>query len=125
MVQMLEWELIIFRMDGDIMSIKPVDFQISVPRTLEVSKAKEDENHKGQTQQQNQVGALQTQAETSIRQVQKRSQAEAAGLRGKQERDREKSKKQQAGNSHTQKKDDNAKNETVETGKTSFIDVKI
>ena len=105
------------------MSIKPVDFQLSVPRATEMSKVKEDERHKQEVQHQNQANGIQQQAENSLKQVQKREKAEEARIREKQEKEKYKDKHHQNHSNH--KKSEQTPKKVVEKNKTSIIDVKI
>ena len=104
------------------MSIKPVDFQLSIPRAMEMSKVKGDELHKEQVQQQNQSQAIQHQAEKSLRQVQNKEKAEEARIRDKQEKEK---RKDQQSNHSNQKENNQTLKKDVEMNKTSIIDVKI
>ncbi|MGE5328617.1 MAG: hypothetical protein ACM3KR_03810 [Deltaproteobacteria bacterium] len=106
------------------MSIKPVDFQISIPRAVEASKVRGDENNKELAQQHAQAGSIQHKADNTMKQVQKRNQAEEARIREKQEK--EESKRQGKGQEEEEKdnKDKNNGN-YVTKQKTSTFDVKI
>lgn len=106
------------------MSIKPVDFQISIPRTVEMSKVRGDENTKELAQQQAQAGSIQHKADNSMKQVQKRNQAEEAKIREKQEKEGSKQKNKGQENKD---EDNSQQNEGkyVAKQKTSTFDVKI
>jgi len=106
------------------MSIKPVDFQISIPRTVEVSKVKGDENNKELAQQQAQASSTQSKVDNSMKQVQKRNQAEEARIREKQEKEE---KRRQGKGQEDSNKDENNQDSAkyVIKQKTSTFDVKI
>lgn len=106
------------------MSIKPVDFQISIPRAAEVSKVRSEENAKELTQQQAQAGSIQNKADNTMKQVQKRNQAEEARLREKQQKEENKrqGKGQKESGKDTQEQNDR---KYVTKQKTSTFDVKI
>ena len=106
------------------MSIKPIHYQLSVPRAMEVSKTKSDEQLKELSQQQNQAAAIQHQADDSVKHVQKRDKVEEVRIREKQEREEEAKKKHQSNDSENEKKD-KAPQKDIEANKTSSIDVKI
>lgn len=106
------------------LSIKPVDFQLSIPRTVEATKVRGDDQQKEMAQQQGQVGITKDQAEKSMKQVQKRNQAEEARIREKQEKQGLKDNKRESKDSDN-KENDNSKKRIVETNKTSTFDVKI
>ncbi len=107
------------------MPIKPVDFQVMIPRTLDAAKVSNDLAQKNHLLQQQQAAATQHKAEDSLRQVYSRSQAEHAHITEKQREnrrnDREKKKKGQTG----QESDENENNRLNKEYKTSTIDIKI
>lgn len=103
------------------MSIKPIDFQVMLPKTTEVSKIHNDERNKGVLLQQQQAATVQNNAEANIRQVHTQEKAQEARIREKQEKDkgnRKEEKKKNKGNY------DNKKETDVEL-KTSFIDIRL
>jgi hypothetical protein len=106
------------------MSIKPIHYQLSVPKAMEVAKTRSDEQIKELSQQQNQAAAIQHQAEDSIKHVHKKDEAEEARIREKQEREEQSEKKHQSNNSDNEKKDKSSP-KNVETKKNSSFDVKI
>ena len=83
------------------MSLKPIDFQISFPRTTEVSRIYSDEQQKNQAIYQQQSQTVQQKADDSMRQVHKQENAYKIEMKEKQERDqknrREGNKKKKAG----------------------------
>src|SRR5690606_23124249 len=72
------------------MSIKPVDFQILIPKTSEVSKIQNDDRHKNATVQQQQTIQTQHKAEDSVNIVYSQEKPQEAVIR---EKEREKKKK--------------------------------
>jgi len=105
--------------------IKPVDFQVMIPRTLEAAKVSNDLAQKNHLQQQQQAAATQLRAEDSLRQVYSRSNAEQVRITDKQREgrsnDKGKKKKGQSG----QQTDENENNRLNKEIKTSTIDIKI
>lgn len=103
------------------MAIKPVDFQVMIPRTMEVSKASNDENQRNQTMMQQQTASSQQHAENSIRQVYSQSRAQNARINEKQKEkgNRGKEQKKKGQESDTDKKG------VKENLQTSTIDIKI
>jgi len=106
------------------MSIKPVDFQISIPRTVEASKVRGDENSKELAQQQAQSGSIQNKADNTMRQVQKRTKAEEARIREKQEKEEKRQQGKGQGEKNQDHEEQNGGN-YVTKQKTNSFDVKI
>lgn len=85
------------------MSIKPVDFQMLIPKTMEVSKISSDEAQRNAALVQQQAALTQHRAESSLKQVYAREKphdvriTEKQKEEGKEERDREKKKKDKDG----------------------------
>ncbi|MGE5473480.1 MAG: hypothetical protein ACM3UU_04585 [Ignavibacteriales bacterium] len=106
------------------MSIKPVDFQMSIPKASEVSKVRGEENSKELVQQQVQAGSIQNKSENAMKQVQKRNQAEEARLREKQQKEENnrQGKRQEESNKENEEQN-NMK--YIAKQKTSRFDVKI
>lgn len=101
------------------MAIKPVDFQIMIPRTMEVSKASNDAAQKNQTLQQQQTAAAQQQAENSIRQVYSQTRPQNAKIEERQrERNQDREQKKKNKNGEERKND-------KRPVQTSTIDIKI
>lgn len=82
------------------MSIKPVDFQVMLPKTAEVSKISHDEQHKNQAVQQLQASMSQLKSDSNLRQVHFQDRTQEAGIREKQEKNQgsKKEKKNKQGN---------------------------
>ena len=88
------------------MSIKPVDFQVMLPKTGEVSKIHSDEHQKSDALQQQQASLNQNKTETNLRQVHSQEKTQDAKIREKQERERqERRKKKNGGNKDSGSKD--------------------
>lgn len=71
------------------MSIKPVDYQVMIPRTAEVSKMHNDEQHKNQAMQQQQASVSQHKIDNELRQVHAQDSAQEARIRERQQRENE------------------------------------
>ncbi len=106
------------------MAIKPVDFQVMIPRTMEAAKASNDVNQKNITAQQQQAAATQHRAEGSLKQVYSRTQPQSAHV---EEKHKENSKKDGKGKQSGNQSDSHEEsghgrpNEII----TSTIDIKI
>jgi len=70
------------------MPIKPVDFQITYPKTQEASKVSSDEQQKNQAIYQQQLSRVRQNSESSTRQVHSQGNIYKVEDREKQERDR-------------------------------------
>lgn len=99
------------------MSIKPVDYQVMLPKTAEVSKLNSDEQHKNMVIQQQQASLTQLKAETSLRQVHSQDKAQEARIKEKQE-------KNQGGRKDERKKNKQG-NRQVKDSNTSTIDIRL
>lgn len=105
------------------MSIKPVDFQLSVPRALEVSKIREEHQQKDLSQQQNQIQHTNQSAEKSYRQVQKDNKAENLQIQEKNENKNKNKKENKNSNDSSENTEEKKKNN--EEKKTCTFDVRI
>ena len=103
------------------MSIKPVDFQVMLPKTSEISKIHNDDQHKNQLLQQQQAVTVQNKAEDQLRQVYSQDKANEARIREKQEKNREKNKKEKKKNNGNY----GGSKEIQSDGQTSTIDIKL
>ena len=102
------------------MSIKPVDLQVMVPRTTEISKSSSNERDRNAAMQQRQASVVQNKADGSIKQVYSQEKSSGAVIREKQEKSR-----QDKHDNKKQKKDgSNAKDEIGITG-SSTIDIRL
>jgi len=97
------------------MSIRPIDLQVMLPRTSEVSKLHSDEQQKSQTQQQMQADLTQEKVDTSLRQVHSQDKVQEAKIRERQEKERQDKKKE--------KKKDRGSKDT--NNKASTIDIRL
>ena len=104
------------------MSIKPVDFQMLIPKTVEVSKIGSDSANKDSALQQQQLAMVQQRAENSIKQVYNRDKAQNARITEKQKEDRREEAKKHKGK---QKKSNDEKSSLNKQMQTSTIDIKI
>lgn len=103
------------------MSIKPVDFQVMLPKTSEISKLHNDEQHKNQVAQLQQSISTQQKAEDHLRQVYSQDKANEARIkerREKQPKEDKRDKKKNKGNYGTGKGSDSE-------GHTSTIDIRL
>ncbi len=101
------------------MSIKPVDFQVMLPRTGEVSKIRTDEQNKNHALQQQSTSLVQHEADDSLRLVHSQEGVQQAKIKDKQEKEKNREgKKKNKGNY-------NNKKETDQDIKYSTIDIKI
>lgn len=107
------------------MSVKPVDFQIMLPKTMEVAKMSNDEVHRNLTAQQQQVTATMHRAEDSLKQVYSRPQAQGTRIAEKPKENRKNDRKKKEAGGHSDKKDENGWNNTEKPIITSTIDIKV
>jgi hypothetical protein len=107
------------------MSIKPVDFQVMIPRSMEAAKISNDANHKNLTYQQQQAAATQHRAEGSLKQVYSRAQPQSAHVDDKQKESNKKDKKGKRLVSQSSGNDENDHGRPVNEIITSTIDIKI
>lgn len=109
------------------MSVKPVDFQIVIPRSVDAARTRSEELQKNEAVQQQQAAAVQNRAEDTLRQVCSRSKTEETRIterqreRGGQEEGR---KKKEEGKKEDDRKDRNGK-EYGGTVTSSRIDIRI
>lgn len=103
------------------MPIKPVNYQVMLPKAAEVSKLSTDEQFKSQLNQQQQATTVQNKAENSIKQVYSREKAEEAKIREKQEK--EGNSKRQGKKKQQEKESKNKDFKSAE--KTSTIDIRL
>ncbi len=86
-------------MGGGFLSIKPIDFQMVIPKTSEVSKMHNDDVNKNQAIHQQQQTANQTNIDNRLKQVVNRENVQNGRVKEKQEKDNsrqnEKKKKRQ------------------------------
>ena len=107
------------------MSVKPLDFQMGIPRSMDAAKVRSDELQKNAALQQQQVLSAQDKAEDKLKQVYSRSKTEEVRINEKQrENDRRKEGRK--------KKDEEKEDRKEESGKkysgtitANRIDIKI
>ena len=105
--------------------IKPVDFQVLLPKTPEVSRIQSNEQHKGIAVQQQQTTSLQNIAENNLRQVYLPDKAYEVRIGEKQQ---ERRRNQKENNKDKKEKDKNStkqKERHTKNRKDSIIDIKI
>lgn len=107
------------------MSIKPVDFQVMIPRTMEASKVSNDMTQKNMSAQQQQASAIRQRAEGSLKQVYSRTQAQNARISEKQKDNRKNDGKDKKNRNKGNKNEGNEKNDSKHEMITGTIDIKI
>ncbi|NTV88861.1 MAG: hypothetical protein HGA22_00625 [Clostridiales bacterium] len=106
------------------MAIKPVDFQVQIPKTTELSKASSHDNQKNLTFQQQQATLTQQLAEGSLSKVYSREKADSSAIRERQ-RENENRKRKNGGRLQTSGGSTQDDKEANEPPRTSTIDIKI
>ncbi len=106
------------------MPIKPIDFQIMVPRTMDAAKITNDEAHKNQALLQQQATATQHKADNTLKTVYSRSQAQNVRITEKQ-RDAGQNKKKKKDGQEREATADDSGNKPARPIRTSTIDIKI
>jgi hypothetical protein len=96
------------------MSIKPVDFQVMLPKTSEVSRQSSDDQHRNLSLLQMQSQSTQNKSELNLRQVHSQDKTPEARIKEKQEKNQGGRKEEKKKN----KKDNNSDN-------TSTIDIRL
>jgi len=110
-------------------SIRPIDFQISVPRTLEISKTSSAEMQKNAALQQQQTIQTQKKTEQNLKQVYSRDKAENVAIRERQsgskrrEDGREKGDKRNKENSESDNRQYTKR--SLQSSQISTIDIKL
>ncbi len=103
------------------MSIKPIDFQVMLPKTPEVAKISNDAQHRMDALQQQQASTVQQNAENSTKVVHFQDKVHEAAIKEKQQKDKEeKGQRKKKG-----KYNYNSSKKAELQEKTSTIDVKI
>lgn len=104
------------------MPIKPVDYQVMIPRTMEVSKVSNDAAQRNLSAQQQAASATQQKADHDLKQVYSRSKPEEARIKEKQKENGREGKKEEK----KKKKNLTGENKNLISGtQTSTIDIKI
>ena len=112
------------------MSIKPIDFQISVPRTLELSKISSAEMQRNAAMQQQQTIQTQHQTEKSLKQVYSKDKAENVTIRerqsGSKRQENKQDKKEDSGNKENNESSSRQyKKGSSQSSQTSTIDIRL
>jgi hypothetical protein len=109
------------------MSIKPVEFQVMIPRTVDVAKMRNDELQKNAAMAQQQSAAVQNKAEDSVRQVYSRSKTEEVRINDKQRENSRQEEDERKGKKQNDPGKNKGKSGTKyrSTLQTSTIDIKI
>lgn len=103
------------------MSIKPIDFQIMLPRTSEASKVQNDLQQKNQSAYEQVADSVKHKAEDNLKQVHSQDKTQQAVIRDKQGKNQGNNKGKKKNN-----KEENEQNSNMDTSiKTSTIDIKI
>ncbi|HEX2944685.1 MAG TPA: hypothetical protein VHT96_01875 [Clostridia bacterium] len=106
------------------MPIKPIDFQIMVPRAMDAAKVSSDEAHRNHALLQQQTSATQHKAEDTLKTVYSRSKAQDARITEKQ-RDEQQDKRKKKDGRGREEAGDKGGNKPVKDIKTCTIDIKI
>ncbi len=106
------------------MAIKPLDLQVMLPRTAEISKIAYDQQHKNITLQQQQAASLQDQAEANTRQVHSQDEVQHARIGDKQEKGRGNSGEDSRKKKREQTKNEESRNSNPQI-RTSTIDIRL
>ncbi len=104
------------------MTIRPIDFQISVPRTTEISKINAEDNQRNIAAQQQQATSTQLKADNSVKLVHTQEKTQEALIREKEEKERQEREKK-----NKQKKPDgkDSKKDVKGEQKSSYIDIRL
>ncbi len=106
------------------MSIKPLDFQVMIPKTSEVSKIHNDEINKNTANLKQQASSMQQEAENNLKQVNSREKAHEGKIRENQEKSGKGSGKETGKGSEGKEPDKKDKEKKLEK-KTSTIDIRL
>ena len=101
------------------MSIKPIDFQVQIPKTNEVAKIRSEDQHKNEVIQQHQSSVNQHKAEDSVNLVHSRDNTQQSKINEKQNKNSKE--KKEKGN----KKRNYNSNSSIEEEQTSVIDIRL
>lgn len=101
------------------MSIKPIDFQVQIPKTNEVAKIQSESRHKNELIEQQQAAINRQTAQDSVNLVHSRDNAQQARIN---ERQNSKEKKEKG---NKKKNNNNNGKSSVKEEKTSTIDIRI
>jgi hypothetical protein len=104
------------------MSIKPIDFQVMIPRANEVSKISSDDTNKNLALQQQQATSTQHKAENSLKQVYSQTKPQGSKINEKQKENRKDNQKEGKKKEQPEHSENNILNSSIQT---STIDIKI
>lgn len=108
------------------LAIKPVDFQVMIPRTMEASRVINDETQRNQAMQYQQAANVQHRAEDSLKHVYARPQAQDARINEKQKDSRQNGGNKKKKNGRNVEENESAGKNRLNNGiRTSTIDIKI
>lgn len=104
------------------MSIKPIDFQVIIPRATEVSKINSEEAHRNISLLQQQASSMQHKSDNALKQVYSRAKPQDARIMEKQKENRKDNRKEEK----KKGKQGNTESTGLKNGiQTSIIDIKI
>ncbi len=107
------------------MSVKPVDFQVMIPRTIDAAKVRSDELQKYHTLAQQQAAALNDKAEDTLKQVYSRAETQEARINEKQKENSQQNGKSKKGDKNKDTSDGKGDSRQGKALRTSTIDIKI
>lgn len=113
------------------MAVKPVDFQVMIPRTMEAAKASNDDTQKNLALQHHRVTTAQHKALDSLKQVYSRPQAQDVRIMEKQKDNRQNNSKKKKNQHNTDENEGNlqiegnGKKRLNNEARASTIDIKI
>ena len=103
------------------MPIKPIDMQVIIPKSLEVAKINNDDNHKSSALQYQQAITMQHKVDDNLRQVYHKDKIHETAIREKQEKREGSGKRGEKEEGSNKQK----KNKDIDAVKGSSIDIKI
>ena len=107
------------------MSVKPVDFQVMIPRTIDAAKVRSDELQKNQALAQQQATAMQDNAEDTLKQVYSKSKAQEARINERQRDSSQQNEKEKKGEKEREASGEKDGKQTGRPIRTTTIDIKI
>jgi hypothetical protein len=100
------------------MSIKPIDFQVMLPKTSEVSKQQNEMQHRGQIAQQQQMSSTQHSVDHILTQVYSQDKAKGGTVKEKQDNNKgqkkEEKKKRSGYNNKKRREEDPVQTSTID-----------
>jgi hypothetical protein len=108
------------------MSVRPIDYQMMIPKAAEVSKIASDANQKGNALQEQYSNTLRHNDENKLKQVYDKDRTFEASIKQKQERQAKKESEDDKNKNHRNKDKDKKKGEKqISLMSNSTIDIKI